>query len=1334
MARKITIRRVGTIFPALCLVVIVFISVCVIWLSTSGLPGWALRRVEKEAAEYGLDAKIGAIRLALSSGLAFKVEDTTLSLPFGEEERAELKFRKLLVDYNIFELASGQSMPSDVQLRDARIVLPLLTEQSETIEATDITASLHFFNKGELMTVNSSASLQGIRLNFRGDFPMESSTAMVEETEVANAEIPPAPKRINLDKLLEPHLPQLRLAHSEIARQRWTPKNAPTVDIKLRCRDYAVRAEVTAEVPSYELGEIHFRQAALDFLMEDDSYIINKLSFRTENPYSEVTLRGGYDRALRQLSFTAESNAALVQIAEAYYGEKFDGILSRVYPDSSSPPHISLRGNVDFAENFALNSITLRGKLEQNGFNIGSSNIDRLELSFFLSDGNFNIDCLRLDLADGFLEASANSGNGKGQASLNLKLPADSLQRLASNICGCALTLPEGLDIKGNVAFSGQAGMDVNEFIPGKTRVKNLVPELRTLTARLSLDSLTLNQTTLQAPDINLELAEIVQPSATHNGIRIGQAKLSAASERISTPNGIEAEQVRANSDLSGFCISDLQDIKQTLSLDSGRLEASAAALREKNAQLEALYFKLTDVNNLRLTKSWQQLLVDTKAELTIDTISQTEGLRISNTRLNILPQCNDRGTIEASMMLGERELCTIIHLDYSDAHQNGWLSFALEDTEIPLGEMRALLTPLTENLRDIELPELVHLGANGSVNINDGHLRKTHVRLRLPELVRTPYSVPVHRGKRISLSLDADATIEHNAEGELLYGADLTIRHTTGSFSGRAEGNLNRFCHITGSSDIRVDIINQLIDQADAHSIMRDFRFDANSATRITDIDTTVQYDRGLSINSYCKAQLLNTDFLIGAIQSIYDKNGTAIGEKLRTDMGSNPYSRVFEASCGVKVDVQMGLLDKEGSPLPDRTAVILHSPYLDYDNRPWLKRCKISKGARNSIIKGESIVFDLDQNGIVLNNLEGTCYPAYAFGMYFAPLQQYMADVKLQRPVRVHTKRCEFPISKRSEVPISGLIRVQAPTGATFHFIGTDIPLENFSGFINLSNDFVFLDKMNAETWEGVLNGAVKIGISSPRTTIDGQLTASNLNLRDIAAAYGTKINPALCNGNIRFRASSPELNDIQAYGEVSVQDGDLLQLGIFQPVGSLITDLPNYLIKLQSVVTGKSQDEIIKANQEETGFFSRLLKGIFHTTDSTVNSVDSSTQHIPFANHFMRYDIQQASARFDISKGYLYTRDMQASGYNLDVDMKLRLNLDTMEIRGNLWPRISSVPTIIISPITFLSDYLIDIVIFGSVDNIQWKFTLDRIMRGKKQRPSVTDTTPEEQKKKQ
>ena len=72
------------------------------------------------------------------------------------------------------------------------------------------------------------------------------------------------------------------------------------------------------------------------------------------------------------------------------------------------------------------------------------------------------------------------------------------------------------------------------------------------------------------------------------------------------------------------------------------------------------------------------------------------------------------------------------------------------------------------------------------------------------------------------------------------------------------------------------------------------------------------------------------------------------------------------------------------------------------------------------------------------------------------------------------------------------------------------------------------------------------------------------------------------------------------------------------------------------------------------------------------------------------------------------------MKAKGYNLDVGVQLDIDLDKLTLTGDLWPRISSVPTVLISPITILSDFLIDINLYGDLVSPQWEFGLSKKLK--------------------
>lgn len=1324
MAHKITIRRVGTIFPALCLVVIVMVCFTIAWLSIAGVPGFVLRKIEQQAAPYGLNLRLGKLKLAPASGLAVKALDVRLSAPLGED-KATVALRKLQVSFSIFELFQGNYLPDNIHLLGMHADLPTGSPDEKPVQLRDANTHLNFFNRGQGLGINSSANLQGIGLKFRGAFQIpEQEWATTEQNEAETIDEEPHP--ICLDEYLKPIQPWLRKANELIAAQEWKNDEFPSLDIELRYWNQHPSAEVKAEVPSFRHEGMHFKNASLSTRYEDEALTIDHLNFSTESPKTEVSLQGAYDLTERRLTFNLRSTAAIAQIVEMIDSSQKDSLLSRLCADAEKSPTIKLRGQIEFADDYALNNISLRGNAMQRNFSIGAVKVDMFEFSFLLSDGRFNIDNLSLTLPDGKILISALSGNERADAQVSVSIPIDTLHRLAEGVYGQPIRLPDNITPKGRLDLEAAALLKVNEFKPGVTRMVDLIPSLTEIQKfSIRLDSLRYENIRMTAPELQLKASGVEHPTLTGNTCGLQNLELAFRLDELDAEDGLAATGIAAVLHLEGVA-ADCQQFKESLRIDRAEATLQAESLTTGDSRFSNLALSLTNLRDFTCNKRWEEMLVKSNAGVHIGQLNYGEHAIASGIRLSVEHEKAYEAAINLNMDIQERKFDTRLLLNYEQIEQDGILEFTLNRTDFPLLTFAPLLQHFDALPSAIELPEILTLSTRGSINVNTGQLGSTQLHLHIPALVRTPRTLIVNRGSRIPVEIRLDTGL-HSEGDALLYSGKLEVTHQTGAFTADISGDIYRYCNITnGHNTIAVNVIDALIDDEDAHSIMRDFRFDAESKVTVSDIATRVEYDNGIAVNSFCKADIRNTDFLIGAIEDVKDKSGIITGEQLRKDMGKNPYSRVFEAVCDVHVDVRMGQKNPDGSPAAEKMQIVLKNPYLNYDNRPWLQRRSIRKGVRNSIIRGESIVFDLDNNGIVLNNLVGKAYPAYAFGMYFAPLQEFMQDIRLQYPVDVTTQRCEFPISRNSRVPISGLIRAESGTGAAFDFLGTTIPLERFSGFVNLSDDFVFLDKMNARTWGGVLNGAIKIGISGKSTSFDGQLTANNLDLSLIGNAYNTKLSPALCNAFIRFQSPTSEVKDVKAYGNATIRDGNLMELGIFQPVGSLISDLPGQLAKLQRKVTGKDPSPV---EEDKPGMISRFLSAFTDTTDSAISKVDESSRHIPFANHFMSYNIQQASLQFDILNGYLYTRDMHASGYNLDVDMNLRLNLDTLDLRGNLWPRISSVPTLIIAPITFLSDFLIDIVIYGNIEDIQWKFTLDRIMRNGKNRPKRSVTAAEE-----
>lgn len=633
------------------------------------------------------------------------------------------------------------------------------------------------------------------------------------------------------------------------------------------------------------------------------------------------------------------------------------------------------------------------------------------------------------------------------------------------------------------------------------------------------------------------------------------------------------------------------------------------------------------------------------------------------------------------------------------------------------------VLEIIDEEITEVEVPRLVEMHGECALSLEALHqqddkpniLQSGKFNISIPELVRTPHELKVFNGERIPLAVKADVTLRTAADNkkDYIYVADLTLKHAADQFKGVVRGNTNGRLTVTGTNTIRPDVIDRLLDNTIAHSIIRDFRFRSDSKVKVSDIKTMVEYANGVTVDSFCNVELNNTEYLLSAMKDTKD-GGEILDPKLDPKSNPNPRTLVSKGTCGVKVDVQLHPKEEKNTSAKDQIRITLSDIALTYDNAPWLRKMKIEGGTRTTRLTGNAVVIDVEDGYVELRNVQGTVYPAYSLGMFYYPLVGYLSNVQLTHPVELQTQSCVFPISKKCKRPMRASLRVLSPQQAGFRFIGTTIPLEDFSGFVYLTDKYVLLDSLNAKTWDGVLDAKVKIDFSGPKVTFDGEAKAKCMNLKMIAAAYGAKLKPALCNGEIRFKAASPSVKDVRAYGKVSIDNGDLMQLSIFRPVSELISNLPKYFFSLQKEASTASGEETQEPGSIARAFIS-IFRGIGHVLSKTTGGISKTASYIPGVNHLIAYDLQEASSDFNIINGHLITRNMSARGYNLDVRLNIDLDLERLYLRGNLWPSISSLPTLLLAPLTFLSEYMVDINIYGPINQIKWGIGLDRRLPG-------------------
>ena len=1344
MAGKITIRRIGSILPTVCLLLVFLLCVGVLALSTLGFPAAVLRYIERRAAEQGIVLHMDSLYLYPSRGLAVRAEGIELFAD-ASAKHPLATVGSFSAGLNASHLLIGNIRPSFFMISRGQVQLPVTDPEGKQLEVNDLALAARFERGNRVQITSGFMRVQGIPIRVQGscDLSMLSSESSSESPD--------------LNRLIAEHQGVINKLYQHIEKQQWTPEQRPAIDIRLAIQE-EFRISLRSSIPSFNLGQFRFRDAVVDLYFSKEAVTINSLSFHTVEPESFARLQGGYDLSQRRLSFRMESNAALLRMVRQMSEGSLKAYLEKFRHPDDSPPSVQMSGDICFEEDFTLQSARVRGDIVQKELRVGGTRIDAAEISFFYDNGNFNIDKLELAFPDGSLQCIASAQDGVGQAQLAADLPVQRVLTLMRELGVEDAALPEGLVLGERVQLQAHARLTTPAFKPGQTHWQGFVPTFHMLALELKTGSFAYSGYSLQQPSLRLQLVDIDQrrnlslralgaaslrleaahaevPGEMHLDltapvVELSLGKLSCGEDSL--PQALDSAVLSIQSrqmERSGEAPLTLQELSaevqlQRLSCDLeaglSSLRAEAVEARAELAQAEAAEARsgrmqlLLKSTPAELARSLQELILTSHIQASAEQLARGD-TAIGSISLDFALPRSSPGQFALQLRPEQGEVECSLSATPSYVGEN---ELTLSDIkgELPLSSLSILPALLGVELQDVELPERVSLSGFCTLGLEPLAFRQGAFRIEVPELVRTPWRQAVFAGKRVPLSLQAEAFL-NNAPGSLFtYRVNLRAEHETGVFEGLIVGSSVGSLRITGTNTIRPDIVDLLIDNEDAHSIIRDFRFPAGGRAVIRDIDVRIDLSDGLRVDSACNVELHNTEYLISAIEDV-----PGGGERLRSDLGSNPYTLVNYATCQVLVHVVDGCHGPRGESLADESVVTINNPVLHYNNTPWLNRQGWAGGVRESRLDARCIIIDIEHSFVELQDVRGTVYPAYSLGMFYPDLQHYMEDVILPSPVQVETPCCVFPIYSDCTRPMSGTIRALSPGAAGFRFLGTTIPLEDFSGFINITDDYVHLDRMNAKSWEGVLDASVKIGISGKRTSFDGYAKAQCMNLQKIAAAYGSKQAPALCNGEIRFRSPSPELRDIKAYGHVDVEDGDLMTLSLFKPVSDLITDLPGHFLRLEKeIATTAGQPE------PKPGFFTRLFgrlfKGLGMLTSKTGDSMGRMASNVPGMNHLIAYDLQEAHTNFDIINGFFVTRGMKVKGYNLNVSLNLAIDLNTLELSGNLWPRISSLPTILLAPFTFLSDFMVDIILYGKVDDIKWRIGLDR--RAPTQPPTATD----------
>ncbi len=1312
MAKKLTIRRVGGLLPTICLVVLLVIFLVFTWLGVVGIPRFALEKLEDLASENGVELRIGSASLDYRRGAGIRFKDLSICDSSDGEKDALICLPEADISVELRSLLAGEISPQYIRLKDAVVKIPL-EDGHEHMPITEIQLTINQASNSMVRLSEASMRIDGIPVNISGYLNVERVRELLLKKPDEHSST--QEKDFQIGKTLAKLSPYAKQLRSYIQSQGWTAAEYPRMELDFEVSD-SFHGTLRANAPAIRHKQYRFRDAHIELSYADEVLRLNKLSAHSILPDGYLSLQGEYQIDKNKLSFKINSDLPALYFAREFFSPDDLALLAQLPTLKRSSNVLKLKGELDLNKDNLVDSLVLSGQIEQENIAFSSTSIKKLDVSFYYDSNSFTIDQFKITLPHGELSAQAFLKSGYGQANLSVDLPSEDIIALTRGISPTALSdeLLESLRLSGNIKLEVQADISTPDFIPGKSPLIHFLPDLRDTQLQLSISQLSYQEgdrhyeASGASIDIKLKGLNGVQGERPDH---INSTQLSLRADKLRTSS--EGETLELENFVTEILSEDISWGKDSeldsLILGKSSLFSFAQSVRTLDVAAEHVNLNLSNALNIRPFTKDQDYITSGALELQT---TRPSALGHSVDKLDVNLTLADGSDLSG----GLRVTCDEAkddHLSFSLSWK-GWQNLTISDIACKLSSDQIVnLLPegagskygidLTGEILVKDASLFLHT-ENGQVELQSGQFA-----VEATGLKRTPVDIPALRQRAQDIDLLAAGSFLRDDAGDYSYELDeLLIKHHSGEFRAELEGNTHGHIRLRGSNTIGLQYINALIGSYDAHTIIRDFKLGAQSQFKLTNIDATIDYTQGINIQASTDVHLMNVGFAIGAIIEDGATNGR---ERLNTSIHPDPFTYTREVQAQVVIDVRDKAHDKDDKQLPDSQRIIITNPIIVFDNAPWLKMNKISGVATDTELTGERVMIDILNDYIEIEGIQGELYPSYALGMFYSPLYDFLDELKLLHPVKMKVSKSEFPLVLDYKRPMYSTIEVSGAEGGFYRFAGIDIPIKQFTGFVKISDDFIELNRFNSFTWDGVADLNLRIGITGETSSLDGYVRAVNMNLEKIATSFDAELSPALCFADFRFRSPSTEVDDIEGYGQLKLRDGKLLELGIFSPIADLLKDLPGYADRYKNTLEKKDPS----AMQD---FFDSICSGLGICIQATGDALDSTMGKIPGINYLIHYGLRDADGDFTVKNGYVYTDNLIAVGSNMSVPFSGELNIDTLELRARLWPDLGSILNLALSPITSISEHIIDIELRGKVDDLKWRISAESPFKRKEE----------------
>lgn len=514
------LRWIRALLPACLIVCVLAVTLLLIVLSTAGLPGFALRAIEREAAQRGIYLSVDKIRLDLFDGFGFVVKRLELfESPPAQHSSPFLLISRMRVDVAMDALWSGQLGLDDLkglELKEVFVSLPLESGRDPScLEIRHLGGEIISLSPGLAYFSDFFCTFEGMDFHLQGRlrYPLPESTPPVESAPQSHRMLTaPGAGGGQLDVLFQ----ELRRSGGkwksflETVRKMkvsQSPRPSLTLQFDVNLDDLsASRGGVTLRFPSLEWNGYLFSQLNAEVDYQSNILTIEQLSFKdkTGGSFSWV---GNYSLDTRILLGRLRSSLLLAPVRRAFiydkplpFGLKF-----------SYPVGVMADVRLKFSESsFDVEDYQVLGAINSRDMRLAGVEIKRMAADFSLGPDSCFFDNLDIVLNDSRLSGAVLYSKDQLKLKLDSNVPLETYLTLAREL-GSEIRLPEDFVLTGTPVFFANLGVDFPKQPGDRVKIDGRVS--------LKCDSLTYKKFTCQELALDVKLGELLWTQGQKGGL-----------------------------------------------------------------------------------------------------------------------------------------------------------------------------------------------------------------------------------------------------------------------------------------------------------------------------------------------------------------------------------------------------------------------------------------------------------------------------------------------------------------------------------------------------------------------------------------------------------------------------------------------------------------------------------------------------------------------------------------------------------------------------------------------------------------------------------------------